>query len=136
MPQKKEQQIVPNNLIDTIKKEQIINEISKANPSIPEALLDFIWDSVKKLPEQKLKQIKKGQFKVKKGHQRITRREYKDGETIKACDIDEEGSLKLKPVNMILPKEDNPRLEYIGEDAVEEKDENRLAPSGVGADVL
>jgi len=75
-------EVVPNNLIDTIKKNQIIEEIAKANPSIPIALLELIWDSVKKLDDKKLKQLRKGTYKFKKG-KRINRREYKDGEIIR-----------------------------------------------------
>lgn len=73
---------VRNNILDSIKKKQIIDEICKTNATIPAALLEIIWDSVKLLDEKKLKQLRKGTYKIKNP---IKRKEYKDGEIIKGC---------------------------------------------------
>ena len=99
-------EIVSNNLIDTIKKKQVIEEIHNANPSIPPALLELIWDSVKKMDDRKLKQLRKGTYKFKKG-QRIVRKEYKDGETLTgSCEIMEDA---VPPVNNIIEIKDEPK---------------------------
>jgi|DEB0MinimDraft_10_1074344.scaffolds.fasta_scaffold47337_3 hypothetical protein len=98
-------EIVNNGLIDAIKKKQVIEEIHTANPSIPPALLELIWDSVKKMDDRKLKQLRKGTYKFKNG-QRIVRKEYEDGQILTgSCEIMEDA---VPPVNNILEIKDEP----------------------------
>lgn len=113
-------EVVSNNLISTIKKNQIIQEIVKTNPTIPACLLELIWDSVKGMDEKTLKQLRKGNAKIKNP---IRRREYKDGEVIKgSCEIQENA---IPPVReFVLPNkieeisiEDGERGDEVGGDA-------------------
>lgn len=107
-------EIVGNNLIDSIKKKQVIEEIASANPSIPPALLELIWDSVKKMDDRKLKQLRKGTYKFKQG-QRIVRKEYEDGQVLKqSVEIMENA---VPPVNNIIEIKDDDKVQ----DAIEEE---------------
>ena len=117
------QEVVKPNLIEAIKKKQIIDEIHQANPSIPQALLDMIWDSVKKMDDRKLKQLKKGTYKFKP-EQKIKRREYKDGEVIKqSVEIMENA---VVPMNNIIELKDDDNVED-GFDREAEETPNGLA---------
>jgi len=76
----------------------VIEEIHSANPTIPTALLELIWDSVKKLDDRKLKQLRKGTYKFKPG-QRIVRKQYEDGQVITgACEIVENATPPIKTI--------------------------------------
>ena len=114
---------VQNNLIDTIKKKQVIDEIANANPSIPAALLEVIWDSVKKLDDRKLKQLRKGTYKFKPG-ERIVRKEYHDGQVLKqSVEIMPDA---VPPVNNILEIKEEDSVEDAQLQRTEESDGNAL----------
>ena len=116
-------EIVQNNLIDTIKRKQVIEEIASANPSIPPALLEVIWDSVKKLDDRKLKQLRKGTYKFKPG-ERIVRKEYEDGQILKqSVEIMPDA---VPPVNNILEIKDDDSVEDAPLHRTEESDGNAL----------
>ena len=109
MPQ---QEVVSNNIISTIKKNQIIEEIVKTNPTIPACLLELIWGRVKGMDEKTLKQLRKGNKKIKNP---IQRRQYEDGEVIKqSCVIQENAIPPVKEI--LLPK----KIEEVG---IEDGDE-------------
>ena len=86
----------------------MIEEIASANPSIPPALLEVIWDSVKKMDDRKLKQLRKGTYKFKPG-QRINRKEYNDGDILTdSCEIMENA---VPPVNNIVEIKEDDKIE-------------------------
>jgi len=94
-------EVVGNSLISEIKKKQILTEITEANPTIPYALLELIWDSVKGMDEKKLKQLRKGNLK---GLKTIERPKYEDGQIINnSCSIKENDLPVFKEI--VLPPE-------------------------------
>ena len=81
MPEKA-QPVVSNDIINTIKKKQILEEIVSVNPTIQMALLELIWDSVREMDDRKLKQLRKGNLKIKNP---IKRPVFEDGQILTGC---------------------------------------------------
>lgn len=107
----------------------MIEEIATANPSIPQALLEVIWDSVKKMDDRKLKQLRKGTYKFKPG-QRINRKEYTDGQVLKqSVEIMEDA---VPPVNNILEIKEDDKVEDADEEERNEQQEGGDGDASAG----
>lgn len=115
-------EIVKPNLIDTIKKKQILEEITQANPTIPYALLELIWDSVKIMDDRKLKQLRKGNVKIKNP---IKRPVFEDGQILTGCcEIKENDFPVVKEI--VIKEEPEERLTMITEDELENERDNKI----------
>lgn len=102
MPEKA-QPVVSNDIINTIKKKQILEEIVSVNPTIPMALLELIWDSVREMDDRKLKQLRKGNLKIKNP---IKRPVFEDGQILTGCcEIKENDIPEFKPILVEEPAE-------------------------------